>query len=507
MSLLQKVLRGSFLNLMDQGVRVVAMLLVTPVVVSHLGLERYGIWLLVMAAISFLALLDGGVTLSGTRFLARSIGGTGSQEEIIGTLRWLYWRIGLACLVGTLGLALAVPWLVQDQQWQETARWALLALGGSMAVRFFLRIHLVVLKAHLRYDLIVTASLVKVVLQSVLVVVLLVRGHGLVVLALAQILSDLVDQFLVVMFSKRTESSLPAARHSPVLLPEILRYSGIAFLQTMGQHLRSQADPFILSAFVGVSSVPVYNMAMRLVSLFDDMVNAALGGTLLSAFSHVEGRSGMAGLKVQYLFSLRFSVILTLLGGAGLFVLGPAFLVAWLGEGFSESGFLLRLILIPAMFKLMQYPGYGLLYSINQHYQLTKLTFAGGLINAVLSIALTSQIGIQGVALATFIEMSLFYIVILPVIISSTISMPLITYYRELLKPAVKLAIPLVLWGVCIHPYVQPDFLRLALAGSSLIPVVALGSLFLLFSRQERGELYLRLRRAPSAAEPAAPLK
>lgn len=478
------------------------MLVITPYMVSQLGLERYGIWLVLSAAVAFLALLDGGITLSGTRYLARSIGGTGNEAEVIGTLRWLYRRMGLACLAATGLLIVAAPWLVKDSQWQDTGRWVILALGTSMAVRFFLRIHLVVLKAHLRYDLIVAASLVKVVLQSVFVVVLLAQGHGLVVLALAQIVSDLADQFLVVLFSRRTDSRHASARHSPALLPEILRYSGMAFLQMIGQHLRSRIDPFVITAYVGVSSVPIYNMALRLVSLFDDVMNAALGGTLLAGFSQVEGQSGREGLKVKFLYSLRFSIALALLGGTGLFVLGPAFLVAWVGEEFSGSGDLLRLLVIPGTLKLMQYPGYSLLYSTNQHHLLTKMTFAAGILNAILSIYLTSKIGIQGVVVATFIETSLFSMILMPRFISSCLGISVRAYYRELLKPTLALAVPFILWGVCIHPYVRPDYLTLALAGASLGVVGALAVMLFLFDRRQRTLLYQFLRR-PSRAGPA----
>ena len=501
MSLTKKILRGSVLNLVDHFVRIVAMLAVTPFMVSQLGLERYGIWLVLTAAVSFLALLDGGITLSGTRYLARSLGGTGNEEEVIGTLRWLYRWMGAACLLATGLLVLAVPWLVQDRLWQETGRWVILALGGSTAVRFFLRIHLVVLKAHLRYDLIVAASLVKVVLQSVLVVILLAQGYGLLVLALAQIASDLADQFLVVLFSRRTDArDRSGAHHSPSLLPEILRYSGMAFLQMIGQHLRSRIDPFVITAYVGVSSVPVYNMALRLVTLFDDVINAALGGTLLAGFSQVEGQSGMEGLKAKFLLSLRFSTALALLGGTGLFVLGPAFLVAWVGEEFSGSGDLLRLLVIPGTLKLMQYPGYSLLYSANQHHLLTKMTFAGGILNVLLSIYLSSKIGIYGVVVASFIETSLFYLVLMPKFISSCLGISMGAYYRELLKPTLALAAPFVLWGVCIHPYIQADFLNLAVAGTSLGGVGALFGVLLLLSRQQRILLFQFLKRKNTRA-------
>jgi O-antigen/teichoic acid export membrane protein len=495
-TLFGKILRGSALNVVDHMVRIVAMLIVTPIIVSKLGLERYGVWLLLTSAVSFLALLDGGITLSGTRFLARCQGGTGNEGAVLATLKWLYRWIACACLAGTILLVLAVPWVLKDGDMRETGRAVVLALGLSMALRFFFRLHLVVLKAHLRYDLIVAASLVKVVVQSILVVVLLLQGHGLVVLALAHTLAELIDQILVVLFSRGT-GNRPSRKNNwcPSLLPEILRYSGTALLQMVGQQLRTRTDPFIITHYLGVSSVPVYNMALRLVSLFDDLVNAALGGTLLSAFSRFEGENDREGLNRRFLYTLKFSVALALIGGTGLFVLGPAFLVAWLGEDFAASGELLRFLVIPWTLKLMQYPGFSLLYATNQHHWLTKMTFAAGFLNVGLSVVLVSRMGVAGVVVATCIEMALFYAILMPRFVSRSMDIPLLAYLEALLNPAAKLAAPLILWAVTVHFLGSVDFFELALAGGSLLVVGVGASFAFLADRGERERLARLLRR------------
>jgi O-antigen/teichoic acid export membrane protein len=499
-TLTQRILRSSALNLVDHLVRLVVMLVVTPILVSQLGLEKYGLWLVLTAAVSFLGLLDGGITLSGTRFLARAHGGTGEEGAVLGTLRWLYHRIGWACLGGTLLLSLAVPWLVPDASWWETGRAVVLVLGTSMAARFFLRLHLVVLKAQVRYDLIVAASLVKVVLQSVLVVALLRHGHGLVVLALAHTLADLTDQILIVMFSRAIGPGAGNRSRCPQLLPDILRFSGTAFLHIIGQQLRSGVDPFIVSRVAGLGGVPLYSKAVGLVQLFDDLVNAVLGGTLLSAFSRVEGENDADGLKRKFLYTLKFSVALALIGGTGFFVLGPPFLVAWLGDGFAGSGELLHLLLLPWTLKLMQHPGISLLYSTNRHLLLTRMTFVGGALNLVLSLLLASRIGIKGVALATCLEMSLFYVILMPRVVSKALHLPVQHYLAALLKPAAQLALPLALWAFAAQSFVTADFFHLAVAGTALVVIGGAAAAGLLFNATERQALLRSLRPASTAS-------
>jgi len=495
MSLQRKVVRGSTLNLLDHVVRIASMLVVTPLMVTKLGLEGYGIWLVLTAAISFLNLLDGGITLSGTRFLARSLGkgDTLEADRVTGTLRWLYHRVGLVCLAGTALLVLAVPWLVRDPAWRDTSRMVLIALGGGTALRFFLRIHLVVLKSHLRYDLIVAASLVKLLVQTALILFLLSRGHGLVVLALAQIGSDLLDQCLVVLFSRRTQAAAPV-RPCPELLPEILRFSGLALLNNAGQHLRSRIDPFVLSTFVGVASVPVYNMGLRLVTLFSDLVNALIGGTFFTGFSQVEGRSGLDGVREKFLLSLRVSAPLALFGSAGLGLLGPAFLVRWLGPDFAESGRVLRWLLLPYTLWLIQFPTAVVIFSLNRHGLITRLTFASGLFNVALSAVLASQVGFYGVIWATVIDMGLYYGLALPWIACRVLQLPLASYYARLLRPTILLGAWMMPVLLVLPQRIQADYPSLLVAGFSVTVWFGTGAWLLLLSRPERHSLMNRLR-------------
>ena len=495
MSLQRQVVRGSILNLLDHVARVASMLVVTPFMVAQLGLERYGLWLVLSAAIAFLGLLDGGITLSGTRYLARAVGAadTAGADRVAGTLRWLYRWIGLACLAATGLLVCAVPWFVQAPEQQATGRLVLAALGASFSLRFFLRLHLVVLKSHLRYDLIVAASLAKILVQTGLILWLLARGHGLVVLALAQITSDLLDQGLVLIFSRRTRSPSPA-RPCPELLPDILRYSGLALLNQAGQYLRNGIAPFVLSTFVGVATVPLYNMGQRLVTLFSDFLNALMGGTVFTGFSHVEGRDGLAGVREKFLLSLHYSTVIALFGGFSLGALGPAFLTCWLGPEFADSGRIMRWLLLPNTLWLAQFPTVIVLFSLNRHQMITWLTFAFGLFNIALSILLARSMGLNGILWATLLDMGLYYGVALPWIACQVLELPCRQYALHLLRP-------ILILGVWMSPalYISthcppPDYLSLFLHGLGLSVWFGIGAVFGLLTAEERSLIWNRLR-------------
>lgn len=496
MSLTRKILRGSTLNLVDHAVKTASMLVLTPFMVASLGMEAYGIWLLLTAAVSFLNLLDGGVTLSGTRYLARALGKTDGEEDrgnVVGTLRWLYQRIGLLCLLATGGLVAALPAFLKDPAWLDTGRWVVLALGGGAALRFFLRIHLVILKSHLRYDLIVAASLVKVLLQTALLLTLLARGHGLTSLALAQLSTEVVDQLLVVLFSRRAASTnLRHAKPSRDLMKELLGCSAVVLLNVGSHQLRGRVPPFVLTSYVGLASVPVFSMGQRLIAMFSEIINTALGGLLLAGFSQMEGRGGLDAVRAKFLLSLRFCVPLVLFVSTGMAVLGPAFLQRWLGPGFEESGGVLRMLLVPYAVWLMQYPVESLFLSLNQYHRITTLTASAGLANLGLSIWLASFMGMNGVVWAACVEMTLFYGIGVPWMTSRLIQTSLADYYALLLLPLAKLAPVALTFALAAGLFVKPDYTLLISLGAVLAALFILSIYGLILTPEERAALRRR---------------
>lgn len=502
MTLAGKILRSSALNMVEYFVRVGSILVVTPMMAHHLGLANYGIWLTLTAIIAWMNVLDGGVTLSGTHLLARTIGSAGDPNAYVHTissLRWIYQRVGFACLVATALLMVALSLFIKDEASLYTSRFVVGALGGSMSIRFFLRLHLVKLKSHVRYDLIVIASLAKIFVQTTLVLALLMNARGLVEIAAAQFLSEIVDQVLVVSFSRRQmRIDYPLPPHDPKQVRAILKYSGLTLLNTLGQTMRNRMDPFVLTAFVSAASVPVYSMGKGLITMYADLVNAALGGTLLAGFSQVTGRDGLIGVREKFFTALKFSVPMAMLGAACLFTFGPSFLERWLGPAFVPSGQVLRILVLPYALWLMQFPSMPLLMSLNQHHVAAWLTFAAGAISVVLNIIMAAWIGFYGVVWATFAEMSLFYGIVMPLLVSYALKMPVLAYLRRaLLRPVLVLGPLIVLCSAGLVPVLRADYGVLALASLALTLTTGLAFWQLLLSPDERTSMIARIRRSP----------
>jgi hypothetical protein len=111
-----------------------------------------------------------------------------------------------------------------------------------------------------------------------------------------------------------------------------------------------------------------------------------------------------------------------------------------------------------------------------------------------LSAVLAWNIGFFGVVLATLVEMSLFYGVAVPLLVSKVLRVRLRDYYLVLGKPLLKIGWILPVLLVLGRRFSEPDYLRLLSVGSLIVAAFAIASAFLLTTAPERRQLLGRIQ-------------
>ncbi len=472
MSLTRKLLRGSTINLAEHAIKITVMFVTTPLMVLHLGRENYGVWIVALAIIGYLRLLDLGVSLTGSRLLGRAIG-AGNKDDydnLFVTFSYLFNRIGIIALAITLILALFLPFVIPGNAALSEARWIIFGLGLATSFRFWTQIFLVVLKSHLRYDWIGLASIIKTLLQGTLIFILLTRGHGLTSLLLAYIITDVLDQVLLVLFSRKIypQGQVRFVHNRPTGLGPILRYSATVMMVNIGSQLRNGVDPLVIGHFSGLAFVPVYSIGSRFLTVLTDIVNAIFGGSFIAAFSQLDGRNDHHALVRNFLKSLRFSCAIASLGGGAIAVLGPLFIERWIGSSFADSGKVLLILVVPTTLMLMQYPVWGFFFSQNKQRWLAFTALGGGFFNAALSIILALNIGFFGVVWATFIELLLAFGIIVPILTSRICQIGILTYWWNLLKHGIPFVLLCFIFDLTVGHLIRPDYFSLLVSGVGL---------------------------------------
>src|SRR5947209_20229219 len=107
----RRVFLGTVSNLLGQGVIVICLLALIPVIVHQVGATDYGILVLITTIASFVYLLDIGISAGLVKYVAEYVARSqyGEGARMVGAATWLYALIGVAVWVVGLGLALALP--------------------------------------------------------------------------------------------------------------------------------------------------------------------------------------------------------------------------------------------------------------------------------------------------------------------------------------------------------------------------------------------------------------
>jgi O-antigen/teichoic acid export membrane protein len=501
MSLAKSLIRSSGVSMMDHGVKMVAAFVMPPIMAKALGQEGYGGWLLVMAVVGYLTHLDLGLSFASTRFLAMALGAGNEarQAVIVAASRRFFRMMGVAAAILSLVALPVMPWLLAEhrQVGELTAVFAI--CGASMALRYFWRLPQMLLRAHLRYDLLGWASMLRTLLQLGVMSAVLLSGQGLLVAGIVHGLGDLLELLLQAVMSRRLKvpRAIAMARDEEQLLrKELLGYSGLIVLNNAGETFRQQVAPLIINRMWGAGSVPIYSVGLRLISMMEDVMNAIFGGPVLAAFSHLHGTGQSDKIREQFLRSIKVTTAFSTWALGGMVLFGETFLVRWMGEPFRESYRVMLLLVVPSALRFMQYPAYSVLYALGRQREMVLLNFVGGALALALSFPLGLRFGLPGIALGAALELSCAYGLVIPVLISRCIGINVWRYMLgHVLWPGVRACALPVAAGLYLRQCLTPDYGRFFLVAMAYAAVFAVTAPWTSLDASIREQLWRVIRR------------
>jgi O-antigen/teichoic acid export membrane protein len=499
MSLARRFLTGAALNLFDQALRFLAIFVMTPIILASIGDTDYGFWVLLMSIFGHYALLDFGLSASTSRFFARAIGkkDVPELEKLINTTLAIFLRIGMIAVLLSVVAWFVIPAFNNDPARIRLIHWIVVIYGAYLSVGFPVRVFRSYLKSEMRYDIIVLASTIQIVLGSTALYYFLKQGHGLLTLALVNAIAGFIEYAIVTYGAIRLLKKIRIDRSLVCLerRKELIRYSTTAFVNQLANTLRNGIDPLIIGTVVGLSSVTYYSIGMRFPIFFNDIMCAVLGGQLLALFGQVHGRRDDGSLEKGYLTATRLSTVVAVFGGASMIFYGSDFILRWVGPGYSLSYQIMVILTIPYVLLLINYPAFSLLFTLDKHKYLAKATIIGGIFNVLMSIILAHIIGIHGVVWATLIEMLVVYGIVMPLVVSRVTQMPKSQIIvSSMLKPLLISVLILAPFFVMVRSLVQPDYIRLILLG--LAQTVWFGAVawFAILKPDERRQILVAAR-------------
>ena len=388
-----------------QGLILVSNLVLTPFIVHDLGVEAFGLWVLIGSIASLTGLLDLGMSAALIKYVAEheAAGDRAGGARMVAAALWLYTVLGIAGAAALTGLAFVLPDLLNiaaDDRGTATLLTIGLAIGlviglPSIAPMAVLR----GLQRHPTANAIRSATAM---LNVLLTIAVLVADLGVLGLAGAALVTSILNLALLALVLARTAPEYrirPGAR-DVARLKRLARFSApIAIIQLAGR-LQLKVDAIVIGSALPVRLVTPYGLAQRLAE-GTRTVTDQFTRILLPLATEVGVARSAADSRALLLTATRLTLLLALAVATPLILIGGEVLGVWVGDEFRPYGDVVALLAISSVIDISSYPGAATLQSMERHKPIAWMSLASGVVNLLLSIALVGPLGVRGVAIGT----------------------------------------------------------------------------------------------------------
>jgi O-antigen/teichoic acid export membrane protein len=474
---------------------IAAGLVLTPLLLRHLGSETYGLYAALGSVGAYLSVLDLGTGLAIPKYVAeyRTQGDLERLRKLSSSFFIGFIGVGAALLVGALAFLPLVPHIFKASP--SLSRVAqivflvtvanfliLLPFGVLEGVLYgFRKVHINYWLDALFYIFNLTAAYVAVTL-----------GYGLVAVTVgtlgARILVSLV-------LARLTWTECPMVRlrlkdFDWEILKKLIGPSFYYFVIQIAALLIFSTDNVLISFFLGVSAVTSYSIAFRLCRLPLGLISS-LAGILLPHISELDAVKDLGRLRRLHIQITKYSVLISLIVFTCLFAFGKDFIDFWVGPGnFAGMPILICFCLVFPVNTVVQCSSMVLMGTA-QHKRLAGMLMFEGFLNIAFSILLLHHFGALGVALGTLLAKLAVSFWFAPWYACRLLKQNFWEYAKGV-WPALLPLLPAMVLAVLGGELALPPVAKIL--GGSLAIAITFGAFFYCFSIEREERAYLRKR-------------
>jgi len=397
----RRLISGMFWNAMGRGLPLLVALVLTPILVHQMGIERWGLFTLALAMVGVFGVFDLGIGPALTRGLSERMadGEDAEAGRLVGTAML---ALGGFATFGAVVFWLILPWLMghalnvpPDLREEALTAFRLLACAAPLIV-----INAAlwgVLAAHQRFAAANLVTIPVAIMYYVGPVLLLMVWPSLVAVMLALVACRMANTLSYLWLARPLLP--PLSIGNPAMVLPLLRIGGwMTFASLLNQALL-YADRFLIGALLTLAAVAHYATPLDLVLrmwILPIAIAQALLPAMASAFRTMpEVTSGLLRRGAMLMILLTLPPCLVLAGA------GDWALWIWLGADFAANGgMVLRILAAGIFFSCIAFAANALLDAIGRPDATAKLILAEVVVFLPLSALMLWRMGIEGAAIA-----------------------------------------------------------------------------------------------------------
>jgi len=392
-------------GLVDYIAQPTAMIISARFLVHRLGLEQFGVWMLVSAVLGGLGILGTGFGDATVKYVSMYR----AQDNIGGVQRTIRATLTMNVVLGSIlaaGMWGTAPSLVHHLLKIE-AEFQLAAIRSIQigAIILFLRsvesVFVSTLRGFEQYAPTVMINTIVRIMNVISAVVLAAFAKGVVAIMLSSLLWSAISISLQVVSARRVAgrfSMLPG--FGCVALREVFVFGGFSWLQALAGLGFSYADRLLVGILLGTAPVAVYVLCVQA----SQPIHGLCAATFNFLFPHISTRHELEGAQsANRVFHAAFwcNLAISLALAAPLIFFGKSILRLWMSEQIAANG-QLSLRILALAYTLLAFnvvPHYTLL-ALRQAKYVSMVNLAGATLSLAAASVLIPSWGLRGAAFA-----------------------------------------------------------------------------------------------------------
>lgn len=482
---------GAIISYLQMALAILVGLIYTPTMIRVLGQSEYGLYNTVVSTISMLSVLSLGFNSSYIRYYSKYK--TQNDQESIWRLNGLFMII--FTIIGTVvficGMFLTNHLhLVFDQGLSASeyviAKRLMLLLTINLSISFPMSVFPNIISAHERYIFLKVLAAMKTVVAPLVSIPLLLIGCRAVGLVVVTLCVSLVTDALYIFFVLgKLRVRFWFSKFEKGLFLDLLVYTSFIALNLIVDQVNINAGKFLLGRFNGTTAVAIYSVGFSLhqyYMTFSTAISGVFSPRIHRIVNETKDDDALQRIRLTDLFIKvgRIQFLILALIATGLVFFGRDFIAMWAGDGYTQSYYVMLVLIVPSTVPLIQNLGIEIQRAKNKHQFRSVLYIFMAIVNLIFTAVFCPKIGVMAPALGVAISTVIANCFIINIFYHKKCNVDILAFWKSVVRLLLGLLVPiavgiglnywfpqksLIEFGVCVVIYTAVYGLSMWLLG------------------------------------------
>lgn len=491
---------GACINYIAIAFRLSTAFFLTPFILSCLGREEYGLFMLSNSIVAWLSLTDFGLGAAVTKYVSTYHARKEWEKEayFLGQVTMLFSFLGLITLVAGLccywNLDFFFPNLTEDQ-YNNLEILYLLTLG-NLILAFPMRPLCDVPGTYLKFIVPGMVTLILSVLNAGLTVLLLLWGYKAIALTVLSVTLGVARLIWGLHYTIRCLGvKIIFRRPDRILYREVFAFSFWALLNQLMDLFYWRSGAPVLARTSGPGAVTIFTLGISL-PLYFMTASTAISSVIASKIMHMvalnTSREQLTGIMIR-VGRLQLALLSIIL--IGFIVCGHDFLRLWVGGTLGEQTEMVWLgailTLLPLLVPLTQNAGSFILQALNIHKGQAIILFYSSLLSVILGYFLSLKFGVIGIFISTSASLFIGQNLLINRYYAKKAGLHVKSFFRHTYVPLLLPAVLLGVVGGVVAQLVMLDTWGAFLTFAACYAIVCMVVLWNFYLKQEERDMFV----------------